>query len=179
MIASQIEMLQNMGDGIDRAYYFSSIREEVEKMSEMVGTLLDMTTIENKLEQMEVSEINFSQVIAYMTMKYDALFHKRGIHLAETVEEGCFVRGNRMYLEQAVNNYIMNAFQYAPSGGTVRIALEKEKGYAALSIIMTAGRSMKRIWTKYGKISIRAVLRTEKTVGEAMWDLVCIWCVRL
>lgn len=153
VIASQIEMLQNMGDGIDRAYYFSSIREEVEKMSEMVGTLLDMTTIENKLEQMEVSEINFSQVIAYMTMKYDALFHKRGIHLAETVEEGCFVRGNRMYLEQAVNNYIMNAFQYAPSGGTVRIALEKEKGYAALSIY-NDGRQineadMDKIWENF------------------------------
>lgn len=153
VIASQIEMLQNMGDGIDREYYFSSIREEVEKMSEMVGTLLDMTTIENRLEQMEVSEIDFSQVITYMTMKYDALFHKRGIHLAETVEEGCFVRGNRMYLEQAVNNYIMNAFQYAPSGGTVRIALEKEKGYAALSIY-NDGRQideadMEKIWENF------------------------------
>lgn len=153
VIASQIEMLQNMGDGIDREYYFSSIREEVDKISEMVGTLLDITTIENKLEQMELSEIDLSGLLAYMVLKYDALFRKNGIRLEKRVEEGCFVQANRMYLEQAVNNYIMNAFQHTVQGGMILIRLEKTAGYVVFSIY-NDGREineadMNKIWENF------------------------------
>lgn len=153
VIASQIEMLQKMGDGIDREYYFSSIREEVDKMSEMVGTLLDITTIENKLRQMEFTKIDFSELLAYMALKYDALFHKSGICLVEKVEENCFVRANRMYLEQAVNNYIMNAYQHTAQGGSIRICLEKTTEYAVFSIYndgrQIGEEDMEKIWENF------------------------------
>lgn len=153
VISSQIEMLQNMGDGIDREYYFSSIREEVDKMSEMVGTLLDITTIENKLRQMEVARIDFSGMLTYMALKYDALFHKSGICLTEKVEEDCFVQANRMYLEQAVNNYIMNAYQHTAQGGSIRICLEKTAGCAVFSIYndgqQIGEEDMEKIWENF------------------------------
>lgn len=140
-------------DGIDREYYFSSIREEVDKMSEMVGTLLDITTIENKLRQMEFIKIDFSELLAYMALKYDALFHKSGICLVEKVEENCFVRANRMYLEQAVNNYIMNAYQHTAQGGSIRIHLEKTTEYAVFSIYndgrQIGEEDMEKIWENF------------------------------
>ena len=55
VISSQIELLQTMGDKIDREYYFQSIREEVQKMSDMVGDLLNISSLEHKLEKVEKS----------------------------------------------------------------------------------------------------------------------------
>ena len=43
IISSQVEMLQCMDDKIDRSYYYSSIVEEVSRMSDMVGELMDLS----------------------------------------------------------------------------------------------------------------------------------------
>ena len=57
VVSSQIEMLELMGDKIDRAYYFSSIHEELDKMSKMVGELLDFSMLDNALNTMEISSV--------------------------------------------------------------------------------------------------------------------------
>lgn len=134
VISGQVEMLQNMGDGIDRTYYFESIREEIKKMSEMVGDLLDITIIDHNMEHMEMSEVNFSDLMDYMILKYDALFQKNKLKLGAEIAAGCRVTANRMYLEQVVNNYIMNAFQHTAQGNGIRIKLEKAEGFARLGV---------------------------------------------
>ena len=53
IISSQVEMLQCMDDRIDRSYYYDSIVEEVSKMSDMVGELMDLSFQEQKLQEME------------------------------------------------------------------------------------------------------------------------------
>lgn len=124
VISGQVEMLQSMGDEIDRDYYFASIREEIDKMSGMVGNLLDLTIMEHRMEEMEMSTVNLTDLMEYMALKYDALFQKNQIKVSCEVEQGCLVTGNRMYLEQAVNNYIMNAFQHTAQGKKIRISLQ-------------------------------------------------------
>ena len=134
VISGQVEMLQSMGDGIDRAYYFESIREEIKKMSDMVGDLLDITIIDHNMEHMEMSEVDFSDLMEYMILKYDALFQKNKIKLGAEIARSCKVRANRMYLEQVVNNYMMNAFQHTAQGNKIQIRLEKEDGSVRLGV---------------------------------------------
>lgn len=134
VISGQVEMLQNMGEEIDRDYYFASIREEIDKMSGMVSDLLDLTIMEHHMEQMEMSRVDASDLMQYMVLRYDALFKQNGVKVETQIAEGCFVRGNRMYLEQAVNNYIMNAFQHTPQGKRIRITLVREEQCARIGI---------------------------------------------
>ena len=134
VISGQVEMLQSMGDGIDRAYYFESIREEIKKMSDMVGDLLDITIIDHNMEHMEMSEVDFSDLMEYMILKYDALFQKNKIKLGAEIARNSKVRANRMYLEQVVNNYMMNAFQHTAQGNKIQIRLEKEDGSVRLGV---------------------------------------------
>lgn len=77
VISGQIELLQAMGDKVDQDYYFSSIREEVQKMSDMVGNLLNISSMEHELENVEKQRLNLSETVEYMMLKYDALFHKK------------------------------------------------------------------------------------------------------
>lgn len=126
VISGQVEMLQSMGDEIDRDYYFASIREEIDKMSGMVSELLDITILEHKMKEMEMSTVDLTELMDYMALKYEALFQKNKVKVKKNVERNCRVIGNRMYLEQAVNNYIMNAFQHTAQGETIGISLRAE-----------------------------------------------------
>lgn len=116
VVSSQVEMLEIAGDKIDRSYYYSSIHEELDKMSRMVGELLDFSMLDNQMSSMEMSRVNVSEMIEYLLLRYDAMFRKNEIKVEQEIEKNCFAYGNRMYLERAVNNYLMNAFQHTEQG---------------------------------------------------------------
>lgn len=153
VISSQVELLQTMGDKIDRDYYFQSIREEVQKMSDMVGNLLNIASLEHKLEAVEKGRLNLSEVIEYMTLKYDALFRQKKLKVQTDMEKDCFVMADREYIEQAVNNYIMNAFSHIGTGRCLEITLKKEKGMIVFGVYNDGDRiaeeEQKRIWDSY------------------------------
>ena len=127
VVSSQVEMLEYMGDKIDRDYYFSSIHEELDKMSTMVGELLDFSMLDNQLDKMQTGIVNLSEMLDYLLMKYDAVFQKNSIKLEIKIEPDCLTLGNQMYLERAVNNYLMNAFQHTTQGQKIRVCVMKEK----------------------------------------------------
>ena len=120
VVSSQVEMLEIAGDKIDRSYYYSSIHEELDKMSRMVGELLDFSMLDNQMSSMEMN---------------------------------CFAYGNRMYLERAVNNYLMNAFQHTEQGKRIRITLKKEKKQIRMEVYNDGAQikeeQMEHIWDSF------------------------------
>lgn len=153
VISSQIELLQEMGDKIDKDYYFSSIREEVQKMSDMVGNLLSISSVEHELETVEKSPLNLSETIKYMILKYDALMHKKKLKVEVDIEDNCMILANQEYMEQAAGNYIMNAFSHCGEGRHLKISLKKQKDKAVFCVYndsKTMSEEEKRkIWDKY------------------------------
>lgn len=153
VISGQVEMLQCMGDGIDKEYYFSSIREEIDKMSDMVGDLLDLTVMDHQMEKMEMSSVDLTEMMEYMMLKYDALFKKNRIKVQASLAKNCVVHGNRMYLEQAVNNYIMNAFQHTAQGKGIELRLLRIARGTRIEIYndgpLIPEEDLDRIWKSY------------------------------
>ena len=134
VVSSQVEMLEIAGDKIDRTYYYSSIHEELDKMSRMVGELLDFSMLDNQMSAMEMSRVNVSEMVEYLLLRYDAMFRKNEIKIEQNVEKKCLVYGNRMYLERAANNYLMNAFQHTEQGKCIRVTLKKVKKLIRLEV---------------------------------------------
>ena len=153
VVSSQVEMLEIAGDKIDRSYYYSSIHEELDKMSRMVGELLDFSMLDNQMSSMEMSRVNVSEMIEYLLLRYDAMFRKNEIKVEQEIEKNCFAYGNRMYLERAVNNYLMNAFQHTEQGKRIRITLKKEKKQIRMEVYKDGERikeeQMEHIWDSF------------------------------
>ena len=124
VVSSQVEMLEIAGDKIDRTYYYSSIHEELDKMS----------MLDNQMSAMEMSRVNVSEMVEYLLLRYDAVFRKNEIKIEQNVEKKCLVYGNRMYLERAANNYLMNAFQHTEQGKCIRVTLKKVKKRIRLEV---------------------------------------------
>ena len=153
VISSQVELLQTMGDKIDRNYYFDSIREEVSKMSDMVGNLLNISSIEHELETVKKSQLNLSETIEYMVLKYDALIHKKNLKTDVKIEKDCLILANQEYIEQAAGNYIMNAFSHCGAGRHLEISLKKQEGRAVFCVCNDGEaipeEKRNKIWDKY------------------------------
>lgn len=153
VVSSQVEMLEIAGDKIDRSYYYSSIHEELDKMSRMVGELLDFSMLDNQMSSMEMSRVNVSEMIEYLLLRYDAMFRKNEFKVEQEIEKNCFAYGNRMYLERAVNNYLMNAFQHTEQGKRIRITLKKEKKQIRMEVYNDGERikeeQMEHIWDSF------------------------------
>ena len=83
--------------------------------------------LDNQLYKMQTGIVNLSEMMEYLLMKYDAVFQKNSIKLEKKIEPECLTLGNQMYLERAVNNYLMNAFQHPTQGQKIRACVMKEK----------------------------------------------------
>ncbi len=153
VVSSQVELLEIGSDKIDRPYYYASIREELDKMSKMVGELLDFSMLDNQMSVMEVSRVNVSELLEYMLMRYDAMFRKNEIKVNSDIAPNCYVYGNQMYLERAVNNYLMNAFQHTRQGKQIAVTLRRERQSLYLEVYNDGEPiredQMERIWDSF------------------------------
>ncbi len=152
VISSQTEMIAYAGED-DREYYLTSIQEEIAKITNMVSGLLNMSTIDRQMDNMMQKTLNMKDVLGYIVMKYEGLIKKKMLHLDVFLEDGCFVCGDQEYIEQAVNNYMMNAFEHANMGGHIRLTLKKQKSDIRVSVYNSGQpipqKQMEQIWNGF------------------------------
>ncbi len=152
VISSQSEMIEN-ADAEKRKYYLNSIQEEVEKIAGMVSRLLDISTVDHHMEGLMRKTLDMKEVMEYILMKYEGLVKKKHLHLEIFLEEGCLVYGDQEYIEQAVNNYMMNAIEHMEMGGNLRVTLKGRKTEIRVGVY-NSGRQipledMERIWSGF------------------------------
>lgn len=152
VISSQTEMLALVGKE-EQDYYLTSIQEEIDKIASLVSQLLDTTVLEHHMENMLEKTLNMKEVMEYIIMKYDGLAKKKNVHMESFLADDCIVYGDREYIEQAVNNYMMNAFEHTELRGNIRATLRQNGKNIRVGIYNTGKQipaaEMKDIWTGF------------------------------
>lgn len=153
IISSQVEMLHCMGDQVDREYYYDSIVEEISRMSDMVNNLMDLSLMEHQIQKMERQTMDLTDTMEYIQVKYQALFKQSHIKDQFSLEEDCKICGNAYYLEQAIDNYMMNALSHTVQGGVIQVSLYREDGWVWVSVYNQGEKIedsvMEKIWQGY------------------------------
>ena len=167
IISSQVEMLQCVEDPANRDYYCESIVEEVARMSKMVENLMDLSLMEHQIQEMERQNMNLTDTIEYIQLKYQALFQQNHIREEFSVEPNCKVRGNAYYLEQAIDNYMMNAFSHTAQGSRIRVRLYRKEGWIWVAVHNQGEEiepsAMEQIWQGY---VMKRTQQTEKCLEQ-------------
>lgn len=153
VISSQVEMLQYVEREEDKNFYFASIREEIEKMSGMISTLLKISAAEYRLEDLDCRPFDMVDAIEYLMLKYDALFRQKEIKRTCSMEQDCVVLADRSCIEKAMSNYIQNAFAHTGTGGRMDISLTREGQQVVFRVYnqgaAIAPKDMDKIWNSY------------------------------
>lgn len=181
VISSQVEMLEYLTDKKERDYYCASIQEEIARMSEIVGNLLDITAIEHDMGKIEKKRISLNEVVSYILLKYDALFQRKGIKVDTKLEEDCIICGDKDYLEQVVSNFVMNAFQHTESGKKIKITMEKKEQDVCVRVYNQGEHvpeeEMEKIWKSFYVPEQEKEKEEENGLGHTGLGLYIVKCV--
>ncbi|BCN32699.1 HAMP domain-containing sensor histidine kinase [Anaeromicropila herbilytica] len=174
IISSQVELIMEMDGKVNKDYYYSSIQEETEKMGRMISDMLEVSFVENGLGQMEMSETNITELTKKLILKYGALFLQKQIQCVTSIEEGCLTMANGKYLEKAINNYLLNAYEHTKKGHQIRVKLYSKEDDIVLSVYNEGNQidetNIDKIWLDYYQQSKSKKLdENQKNVGLGLY----------
>ena len=153
IISSQVELLQYEYDHTKKDYYFSSIMEEIDKMSRLISSILQNSRMENKIQNAVLKWENLSDLITTLLPKYENWLTSKKIRFSFSIEEDCMAYIDSLQIEQAINNYMMNACRHTKAGRNVVLSLKSQEDCIYLSVYNDGPRlpeqELDRIWTGF------------------------------
>ncbi|MGN1195393.1 MAG: ATP-binding protein [Acutalibacteraceae bacterium] len=126
------ENLKNNVSDIDREYYYDTIIEETDKLSDMVSHMLEISSVDSGFIQMKFEEFSLTELCRNIIQQYNPIFEKYKFEI--NLHENIKVSGDTKYLEQSVKNLLNNAVQHTTEGGNIKILLEEVNGQAVFSV---------------------------------------------
>jgi signal transduction histidine kinase len=111
-----------------------SCLEEVERLSNVVRTLLDISRAETGQVHIEQKRINLSLMLEEISEDAEILAEEKNITVGKMIEPGLFVEGDDIRLHQALLNIVDNSVKYTNIGGDILIRLVKQGNDAVLRL---------------------------------------------
>lgn len=154
IIRAYAEGLQDETDEVKKQKYAQVIVSEVERMNDLIVTLLDLSALESGAAQLNTTRFDFVELVETVAGRLlvdtpDADFELQ----YELPEQKVFVRTDQRRMEQVLDNLIVNAKKNVRPGGVLRLELAAEDGTLRFSIF-NQGRpipenDLPKIWTKF------------------------------
>ncbi|MFI3313100.1 MAG: HAMP domain-containing sensor histidine kinase [Eubacteriales bacterium] len=171
MLMMYSESLQMDVPGIDKDYYCATIREEAAGLNAMVAQLLDISSVENGLSQLQCKEMNYSEFVSDVVEKTKVLLEN--FQVEQSIDSGIWISGDRKYLEQAIRNYLTNANSHTTEGGTITITLQQEDGKARFAVKnqgqSIAQEDLPHIWDSFYRADKARTQTAQKRVGLGLY----------
>ena len=134
IISGQVELLPMISDGEKREKYCESVMEEITRMSDMINSMLQIFSVEEGLEDIPMEMLDLCKVAENVCNDFTPLFARKQITLQLDAKECLEVLGNGENIRRAMNNFLMNAYRYAPVETTVRCSVEKNGAYIIYAV---------------------------------------------
>ncbi len=130
IINSYLEAIEDgmVEDEAELEEYFKVIREENDKMSTMVRSMLDISQIESGTFTIKREEFDIYGLLEPACEKFKTLAENQSIVFShDEIPQSCFmVYGDEQRLEQVLANFISNAYKHA-DGGKVELNFKEIK----------------------------------------------------
>ncbi|MGL6104518.1 sensor histidine kinase [Romboutsia sp.] len=151
----------------DKNYYIDVICEESEKMGVMVNDLLDLYKLESNTFKIKKEKVNLEDLIKKIVKKYELILNNREIKINLKLEEA-YVLGDKIRLEQVVNNLLDNAINHTTKEKIIDINIVFAKENVILTIYNTGEnipeKDLDKIWYSFVRLD-KARSRAENRVG--------------
>ncbi|MCD8066630.1 MAG: HAMP domain-containing histidine kinase [Oscillospiraceae bacterium] len=118
----------------EQMQWIDSTQRAAHEMQRMVNELLTLSNVESPEMTVETESVNFSEVAEKSILQMESVAYDRAIALESRLQENMQIRANQDYLQRVVDSLIENALKYEPSGGSVRVSLQAQKGYAVFTV---------------------------------------------
>jgi sigma-B regulation protein RsbU (phosphoserine phosphatase) len=113
----------------------SIIAEESQRLSRMIGQLLDLSRIEAGKMEWRLDVLDLGEVVAQAVKTNRSLFEDKGVAVSLEVSEGrARVLADRDKIVQVLINLLSNAAKFTPSGGKAWVRVFRDAGQAVVEV---------------------------------------------
>jgi two-component system sensor histidine kinase CpxA len=110
------------------------LRHEIERLSELVGTLIDMARAEGEPGEVEMEVLCLNDLLLVTAEDSEVEAQAAGCSIDVSAPEETNLQGNAELLRRAIENVLRNAIRYAPPESTVEVRLEREENWARITV---------------------------------------------
>ncbi len=153
IISSQLELEFQEKSEKQKDYYRNSIMEEIDKMSYLISDILRSSKGRTNPIHVKVYRVCVSELLQEMVLKYKDWLSSREIFFETEIEDGIYAEVDAFQIEQAVNNYMMNACRHTKPGKKVDLRLFKKENVCRIEVHNEGNgipkEDMEKIWRDY------------------------------
>ncbi len=110
------------------------LRREIERLSSLVGTLIDMARMEGDPATVDMEDVDLNGLLQNLADDCAVEAEANHCRISFTSSAAVTVPGNAELLHRAFENVIRNAIRYSPPDGTVEIHLYRNEGQIKIAI---------------------------------------------
>lgn len=104
-----------------RERFLANIRNEANRIQELVDRMLELTVLENLQGIDRLERLSFATLVRKVVESEQPALAKKGIDISSDVPSDLVIRGAPFLLRQAVSNLLRNAIDFSPPGGRIEI----------------------------------------------------------
>ncbi len=148
--------------------YFMYIKEEINKMTYLVGELLSLARIESTLEHAKGIRFNLSRIVESASLPFESVIYEQERNLILAIDQDIYITGNENHISQLVRILLDNAVAHTMQNGTIQVILKQEK-HKVILMVQNEGEEIplserQRIFERFYR-SDEARERTENRYG--------------
>lgn len=154
VIRAYAEGIQDETDEEKRQRYAGIIISETERMSTLIGTLLDLSALENGAVSLVSERFDFVEFVETIAGRLLIDMPETDFILQyELPEKKIFVDTDKQRMEQVLNNLIVNAKKNVSPNGMLRLSLVEQDGVLCFSIYNQGNcippENLSKIWEPF------------------------------
>jgi len=170
-------------DGSRKEYRdtIGSMLEEVNRLSALVDSLLTISRADAGRIPLHPTVFSAMDLAREAAGLFDVLIEEKGQRITVEGDEGVSVKGDRVFLRQALVNIIHNAVKYSPVGGAISVEVHSEpSGDIRLEVVDSglgiAPEHAEKVFDRFYRVDES---RSREAGGAGLGLSIAQWAVRV
>ena len=141
----------------NRDYYISVIKDETDRMNNMVHELLTLSSLERGAEELDIERISLLEVIRGVVNSFDLKLKEKEILCDLSINDDIYVWADGFKLEEVIRNYLSNAINHVDDNKYIKIYVENCKDSKVKLVVFNSGIQLddeekNKIWDQFYKV---------------------------
>jgi two-component system sensor histidine kinase CreC len=121
-IRGAAELLGEEMEPQQQARFLSNIRNEANRIQDIVDRMLDLSRLENLKILEKREKISFPSLVERVLESKQVLLSKKGLHVVSDIPSDIRIEGDAFLLHEALSNLIQNAIDFSPAGSRIELS---------------------------------------------------------